>query len=192
MTTPTDPAATIEELRKKREDLSAMGARGAGAGGREMSDKTLWRDPVKKFRPRNKQAALIIRKANPIHMPPEVIPPPVYAQSLKDELEKEAKARKAQAAIDLAEWKADIAAGEAKNKAIQEQQRIDRARRPIKLNLIKNRMVKQLNENHRRLGLPAPTNAQIEQIMGRKFIKPTPARTGGPVVSRKHPLTPRA
>lgn len=52
-------------------------------------DDTLWKNPEKKFKPRNKQAALICIKAKPIFQPPEEIPAPVMAEPFAAKLARE-------------------------------------------------------------------------------------------------------
>lgn len=61
-------------------------------------DDTIWKDPQKKFKPRNKQAALICIKAKPIFLPPEKEPKPVFVEPLAVKLARENKEREARVA----------------------------------------------------------------------------------------------
>lgn len=61
-------------------------------------DRTLWRNEEAKFKPRNKQAALVCIKAKPIFLPPEEIPAPVMAESFEARLARESKEREARIA----------------------------------------------------------------------------------------------
>lgn len=87
-------------------------------------DDTLWKNPEKKFKPRNKQAALICIKAKPIFQPPEEIPAPVMAETFAEKLAKE----NAERAKRVADLKAENARKEKETKAreaiIRERQRI--------------------------------------------------------------------
>lgn len=66
-------------------------------------DKTLWQDPEKRFKPRNKQAALICIKAKPIFQPPEEVPPPVMAVPFAEKLARENAEREARVRVIEAE-----------------------------------------------------------------------------------------
>lgn len=63
-----------------------------------MKERTLWRDEEAKFKPRNKQAALVCIKAKPIFLPPEEIPDPVMVEPFEARLARENKEREARIA----------------------------------------------------------------------------------------------
>lgn len=90
-------------------------------------DDTLWKQPEKKFKPRNKQAALICIKAKPIFQPPEEIPAPVMVEPFAVRLARENAEREARVLAIRAEEKRCEKENADWQKLCQERQRILRA-----------------------------------------------------------------
>jgi len=87
-------------------------------------DDTLWKYPEKKFKPRNKQAALICIKAKPIFQPPEEIPAPVFAEPFAVKLARENAEREARIRVMMAENEQAEKTQKQWEKMCQERQRI--------------------------------------------------------------------
>lgn len=131
-----------------------------------MKDKTLWYVVGKKFAPRNKQAAMIIRPALPIHHPPEFEPEPVFAKPFEQILHEEAEARRERIAIyeqEKAEREAHL---NFRLKEDKEQRKMKLARRKVKVKVVKNRTAKVLRRIAIQRGLPPPTDEQICRASG--------------------------
>jgi hypothetical protein len=121
--------------------------------------KTLWADPAKKFKPRNKQAALICAKPKGIHMPP-----PEPTLNVIDQRKLEAKRIQERAAKAAAEIEAaKLAEKEAAKAAAKKQQEEKRNRaKSIKPDQFKNMwMAKSLKRQARSAGKPKPSTADI-------------------------------
>lgn len=56
--------------------------------------KTLWKNPETKYKPRNRQAAKIMFPAKGLHLPPVVLPKPLFLPTFQEILEAESTLRK--------------------------------------------------------------------------------------------------
>ncbi len=123
-------------------------------------NETVFKKPEKKWRPVNKQAALITRRANPLllHVAPAVS---VKAPTLAERLEAESKIRLARIARLEVEAKERIARRAANRMANQKAPTV----KPYR-HLWATRYLKRMNKSR---GLPAPTNQELLD-----FIKSQP------------------
>lgn len=119
-------------------------------------NETLWEHKEKKWKPRNKQAALITRRASPLllHVPP---PEPAKREpTLAERLAAESKIRRAR-----------IVALEQEAKERRERRAAERAAnaKPPKPKVWKNMWaVKAAKRMAKSRGLPPPTQAQLREI----------------------------
>lgn len=150
-----------------------------------MKDQTLWTDPEKKFKPINKQAALIARKANPWHLPPEETPKPVIVKRKTPAeiiAEYEAKAKEAHRIAEEHRL-AKAAKRAAKPKATPE------------MRTLTNRwLARQMRREAKRNGLPKPTKGQINAAIAKQpgtgmplFSSPPPEPKPGKECARLLP-----
>lgn len=119
-------------------------------------DKTLWHHEEKKWKPRNKQAALITRRANPLllHTPPPE--PPTIAPTHEERIAQESQERRLK-----------IEALELESKLLRERRAAERASktRPPKPKVWKNMWAAKAAKKMAKLrGLPAPTSEQLRVI----------------------------
>lgn len=122
----------------------------------KIMNETLWKHEEKKWKPRNKQAALITRRASPLQLH---VPPPEPAKrepTLAERLSAESKIRLAR-----------IAAIEQEAKELRERRATERAAKakPPKPKVWKNMWAaKHAKRMAKSLGLPKPTAEQLRAI----------------------------
>lgn len=117
-------------------------------------DDTLWKNPEKKFKPRNKQAALICIKAKPFFQPPVEEPKPVMAETFQDRLKREEKERQARIAV--------IRAEQAERKRKKEKRLKNKVRKPPKMkNLWFVRLQRKLAKQR---GEPPPHPTELSKL----------------------------
>lgn len=92
-------------------------------------DETLWKDPAKKWKPRNKEAALICRKAKEIFLPPEEV---VYTPNAVEQRALELKKAQERAIQIKAEAAEREKAKLEREKASREQAAAEKKSRPPK------------------------------------------------------------
>lgn len=131
-----------------------------------MSDRTLWHDPVKKFRPRNKQAAMICLPAKGLHVPPDSIPRPVFGMTIAQRIEEENRARREKLSIIGPEWDARKAEVKQREEDRLRRQRQKKSKAKIRPAMQRRKIEKDLIRIHIRRGLAPPTPEQIQRALG--------------------------
>lgn len=127
-----------------------------------MKERTLWRDEEAKFKPINKHAALIVRKASWWHLPPVEDAEPTFAPTLKEQAEIESRQRQERIAAMEAE--------EGHQKWLKAQQKIEaksiaQKTRKWKRSAAKNMIAKALKRIAKQQGKPLPSGTEITQAL---------------------------
>lgn len=119
-------------------------------------NETLWKHREKQWKPRNKQAALVVRKANPLLLHTPLPEPPKLAPTLAEKLASESKIRLARIAAIEKEAKERIARRAAERAAKAKPQ-------PPKVwkNMWAAKAAKRMAKSR---GLPPPTTEELRKI----------------------------
>lgn len=121
-----------------------------------MKDKTLWSSADSKFKPRNKQSAMIIRPSLEIFLPPPPPAPEKGPATSHEEARKEVLDK-----WDKAQQEHSLKKEAAKQK--ESERKIAAERRKNAKGFQNRWLMKYQRQLAKRLGLPRPSHAELEQ-----------------------------
>lgn len=130
-----------------------------------MKGKTLWSVVGKKFTPRNKQAALIIRPAKGLHVPPDAIPLPRYALTAAQRVETENEARRVRIAIIEEKNREHVEMMKQRELKERANRKKRRAHPKIRVGVQLKKLEKEILNVSKRRGLPPPNPEQIQRAL---------------------------